>query len=211
MVNKNAVRYCNEDMNNTHASFIQMRQPEWKITMIWDSDYAERMAPWYPQGSSIDGPEMKIEEVFAAWETGVNSGSILKADTLEELAKMLDLDFSKLRLTVDRYNEFCKNGVDEDFYKAPRLLAPVERGPFYAQPSNAPVLLIVCGGLRTNINMQVLDKRDNIIPGLYAAGTIVGDMFANIYSYLPSGINIGSTCLTFPYLVGKKIADSEVQ
>jgi len=55
--------------------------------------------------------------------------------------------------------------------------------------------------------MQVLDERNKVIPGLYAVGTIVGDMFANTYSFLPSGINLGSTCLTFPYLVGKQLAD----
>jgi succinate dehydrogenase/fumarate reductase flavoprotein subunit len=207
ILNKYARRYCNEDMNNTHAAFIQMRQPDWKVVMIWDVAYAERMAPWYPQGSSIDGPEQKIEDVLADWEAGVKTGRIFKADTLEELAEMLDLDAETLGKTVDRYNGFCKTGVDEDYYKSARLLHSVERGPFYGQPSNAPILLIVCGGLRTNIKMQVLDKRNEVIPGLYAVGTIVGDMFANYYSFLPSGINLGSTCLTFPYLVGKGLAD----
>jgi succinate dehydrogenase/fumarate reductase flavoprotein subunit len=206
IVNKYAMRYCNEDMNNTHASFIQMRQPDWKIVMIWDSAYAEQMAPWYPQGSSFDGPEQKIEDVLAEWEAGVKTDRIFKADTIEELAKMLDLDAESLGKTVDRYNGFCKTGVDEDYYKPARLLVPVESGPFYGQPSNAPILLIVCGGLRTNVNMQVLDKLNEVIPGLYAVGTIVGDMFAGYYTFLPSGINLGSTCLTFPYLLGKELA-----
>lgn len=207
MVNKYAMRYCNEDMNNTHASFIQMRQPDWKVVMIWDAAYAERMAPWYRQGSGIDGPEQKIEDVLAEWESGVKAGRIFKSETIEELAGMLDLDAETLGETLDRYNGFCGTGVDEDFYKPARLLVPVTHGPFYGQPSNAPILLIVCGGLRTNVKMQVLDNGNEVIPGLYAVGTIVGDMFAGYYTFLPSGINLGSTCLTFPYLVGKELAD----
>ena len=97
--------------------------------------------------------------------------------------------------------------MDEDFFKRPGLLIPVKDGPFYGHSSDAPILLVVCGGLRTNVKMQVLDKENEVIPGLYAVGTIVGDMFANYYTFMPSGINLGSTCLTFPYLVGKDLAD----
>ena len=67
---------------------------------------------------------------------------------------------------------------------------------------------MVCGGLRTNVKMQVVDTKNEVIPGLYAVGTIVGDMFANYYTFVPSGINLGATCLTFGYLVGKEIAGS---
>jgi predicted oxidoreductase len=67
---------------------------------------------------------------------------------------------------------------------------------------------MVSGGLRTNLKMQVLDKKDKVIPGLYAVGTIIGDMFASYYSFMPSGINLGALCLTFPYLVGKEIAST---
>jgi len=56
--------------------------------------------------------------------------------------------------------------------------------------------------------MQVLDTKGKVIPGLYAVGTIVGDMFANYYSFMPSGINLGATCITFGYLAGKKIASA---
>jgi fumarate reductase flavoprotein subunit len=56
--------------------------------------------------------------------------------------------------------------------------------------------------------MQALDTKDAVIPGLYAVETIIGDTFANYYSYMPAGINLGSTCLTFGYLVGKEIANS---
>jgi succinate dehydrogenase/fumarate reductase flavoprotein subunit len=56
--------------------------------------------------------------------------------------------------------------------------------------------------------MQVLDAKDEVIPGLYAVGTIVGDMFANYYSFMPAGINLGANCLTFGYIAGREIAGS---
>jgi succinate dehydrogenase/fumarate reductase flavoprotein subunit len=206
LVNKNGVRYCSEDINNTHAGFLQMRQPEWKVFAIWDFRYAEQMAPWYPFGSYFGGPEQSVEEVVRGWEENVSKGKMHQADTIAELAGKLGLDAGALKATVDRYNSFCQTGVDEDFFKRAGLLIPVGTPPFYGQSSHAPRLLVVTGGLRTNLKMQVLDEDDKVIPGLYAVGTIVGDMFANYYSFMPSGINYGANCITFGYLVGKEIA-----
>jgi succinate dehydrogenase/fumarate reductase flavoprotein subunit len=208
LVNKDGERYCNEDVNMTHQGFIQMRQTGWKIFAIWDAAYAQRMAPWHPLGSYYGGPEQNVEAVVAEWEADVKKGMILKADTIDALAEKLGLGAKKLKATVARYNGFCETGVDEDFFKRAGLLVPVKSRPFYGQSSNAPKLLIICGGLRTNLQMQVLDTKGKVIPGLYAVGTIVGDMFANYYSFMPSGINLGATCITFGYLAGKKIASA---
>jgi succinate dehydrogenase/fumarate reductase flavoprotein subunit len=205
-VNKYGVRFCNEDISATHAGYIQMRQPDWKIFAIWDSEYAQRMAPWYARGSHYSEPELSVESVVAEWEAGVKAGTILKADTIETLARELGLDVETFKATVDRYNTSCQKGVDEDFFKRAGFLIPIRTGPFYGKPSNAPRLVIICGGLRTNLKMQVLDTEGKIIPGLYAVGTIVGDMFANYYSYMPAGIHLGANCLTFGYLTGKEIA-----
>jgi fumarate reductase flavoprotein subunit len=207
-VNKNAVRFGNEDSSATHAGYIQMRQPDWKICAVWDAEYARRMAPWYARGSHYGEPELSLESVIGTWEAEVEAGTIFKTDTIESLAKMLDLDVKTFKATVERYNTLCQKGVDEDFFKRNSFLIPVRKGPFYGKPSSAPRLVIVCGGLRTNIKMQVLDIGGKIIPGLYAIGTIVGDMFANYYSYMPAGIHLGANCLTFGYLTGKEIAHS---
>ncbi|MBN1191738.1 MAG: FAD-dependent oxidoreductase [Dehalococcoidales bacterium] len=206
VVNKNAERYSSEDVNSTHAGFLQMNQPERKIFAIWDSDYGQKMAPWYPRQCPHGGLPLKVEDVVAGWEVAVKAGTIFKADTIEELAEKLGLDAGMLQATVDRYNGFCKKGKDEDFFKRPGLLIPVKKGPFYGQTTDKIWLLMVSGGLRTNLKMQVLDTKDKVIPGLYAAGTIIGDMFANYYSFMPSGINLGALCLTFPYLIGKEIS-----
>jgi hypothetical protein len=207
VINKNAVRCGNEDVNRTHAGFIQMRQPDWMVYAIWDSEYAERMAPWYGRGYYGDPPH-SVDSVVAGWEKAVRAGMMVKANTMEELAQRLELDAAALKVTIDRYNGFCDRGVDEDYFKRPGLLIPVRRAPFYGESNSRPRLLIICGGLRTNVKMQVEDTKGEVITGLYAVGTIVGDMFANYYSFMPTGINLGSTCLTFAYLAGKEIAKS---
>ena len=38
----------------------------------------------------------------------------------------------RLQATIDRYNEMCEKGVDEDFGRDPETMAPIEKAPFYA-------------------------------------------------------------------------------
>lgn len=210
VVNKNAERYGNEDNLRSFAGVAQMRQPESTIFAVWDSAYAERATPWTPIGSYYGGPaEVPVQAVVAGWEENVKVGAMVKADTPDELAKRLGLPVAPLKATVERYNGFCKTGTDEDFGKRPGLLIPVERAPFYGEISRSPWLLNISGGLRTNIKMQVLDKNEQAIPGLYAVGTIVGDLYSNIYTFLEPGHNLGAACVTFGYLVGKDIAKSQ--
>jgi succinate dehydrogenase/fumarate reductase flavoprotein subunit len=207
VVNKNAARFGNEDSLRSFAGAAQMQQPESTLCAVWDSQYAEKAAPWTPIGSYYGGPaEIPVPSVVDSWEENVRLGAMAKADTLDSLAQKLGLPAVALKATVDRYNRFCKTGKDEDFGKRRGLLLPVDRPPFYGEISRSPWLLNISGGLRTNINMQVLDKNDRVIPGLYAVGTIVGDMYSNLYTFLEPGHNLGATCVTFGYLVGKYIA-----
>ena len=66
------------------------------------------------------------------FEKYLASGDIIKADTIEELAEKLEFPADELKKTVDRYNELCHNGYDEDFFKPAQYLIPIETPPFYA-------------------------------------------------------------------------------
>jgi succinate dehydrogenase/fumarate reductase flavoprotein subunit len=210
VVNKSGVRYGNEDNIASFAAAAQMQQPATTVFAIWDSGYAEKAAPWIPAGSYYGGPsELPVRAVVEGWADATRAGTMMKADTIDELAGKLELPVAPLKATIGRYNGFCKNGRDEDYGKRPGLLLPVELPPFYGEVSKSPWLLCISGGLRTNIKMQVLDKNDQVIPGLYAVGTIVGDVYANIYTFREPGHNLGATCLTFGYIVGKEIAQAK--
>jgi succinate dehydrogenase/fumarate reductase flavoprotein subunit len=208
ILNKYGERICSEDMSKTQTCYLQMNQPDRKIYAIWDIDYAEQMKPWMPFGSYFGGPETTVEKVIAGWDSGAEKGTYAKADTIEELAEKLGLDPVTVKATVDRYNQLCDNGFDADFLKRDDLLHSIKNPPFYGQFSAKPTIHIVTGGIRTNTDLQALDESDNVIPGLYMAGTIIGDFFAGYYSFMPSGINLGALCVTLPYALGKELAKS---
>jgi fumarate reductase flavoprotein subunit len=115
----------------------------------------------------------------------MEEGLMIKADTLDALARQIEVPVDTLRQTVDRYNRFVDDGHDADFgreflvHRQGRLCR-IEQGPFYAYPSTAAVFGTYCG-LRVDAEMRVVDVFDEVIPGLYAAGEVVGGFHGGAY------------------------------
>ncbi len=121
---------------------------------------------------------------------GLTLDSTVQASSVEELAGLLNMDPEVLTATVDRYNELCESGVDEDFGKPAEYMVPVEGDTYYAIAMN-PGSSATFGGLCINENSQVLDTEDQPIAGLYAAGEVA---FTGLFGteYPCCGMAIGS-------------------
>lgn len=224
LVNANGKRFCSEDLLASQLTYQQAQQPDRFAAAIWTANYAEAMQPWQVHGAWWgDGEFISTpEEVIAGWEeqvagsaaeetrSGMEGGryanGFFKADTLDALAEKLGIDAENLKATVAKYNEMTRAGEDTEFFKRADLMVPIdEAGPFYGS-SMAISVLIITGGLRTDASLRVLDENDNVIDGLYAVGTISGDMFYGSYNFMMPGHNLGANCVTFGYLAGKDIA-----
>ena len=219
MVNSDGVRYTNEDNVISHGGLSLMHEKGHHAYAIWDTAYASE--PQWQNHRYVDGPKVfeNEQEVIQYWDEIVassgtiemnGSGSIdvkmVKADTIEELVEKLGLPKETAIATIERYNGFCEQGLDEDFYKRKELLLPIKTGPFYGIKCT-PWFLSTVGGIRCNNKMQVLNENNETIEGLYCVGSMVGDMYCNCYSTHFPGHNLGSTCLTFGYLTGKYLAE----
>ena len=218
MVNKEGKRYASEDNVFAHGSLAFLGQTDHNAWAIWDMNYAEA-TDWgldYVDGPSLGGEagEKRVAEWDSMCENigelipmnGMSmSVEIYKADTIDELAEKAGLPVDEVVATVERYNGFCEAGEDEDFHKMPQMLVPVSKPPYYICKCE-PWFLIAAGGLRTNLQMQVIGTDEKPIEGLYAVGSIVGDMYANCYSTHFPGHNLGGNCLTFGYVAAEGIA-----
>ena len=127
-----------------------------------------------------------------------------RADTLEELAELIEVDPTELKATVERYNKLCKAGEDTDFFKENHFLFPIEQGPFTACMV-APGLLSVVGGIHISDNFEVLNENDEPIPGLYAIGNCAGDIYAVDYPINIQG-NSHGRCLVQGKCLGEQLA-----
>jgi hypothetical protein len=205
-------RFMNEAVPLTYAAIRLMRLPGGKLYNIWDSDYANATDTWAGFGSAVNQangiPARTPAEEKARWDDSIGKG-IFKADTLEDLIDQLeDLDKANALESIDNWNRYCDQGYDEEFQLNKTIMHPIRTGPFYGAvgSKDAMQFLTVCGGLRTNIDMQVCEKDDTPIQGLYNVGIMTGDVYGGEYNFMLPGQNLGSTCLTLPYLLGRDLA-----
>jgi len=194
-INQDGLRYCDENIqpNFTFDGNALVRQRERCAYSIFDES-AKRY--WSDKGVDagagfrlLPGTRINIEEdLKKALERG--SKDVFVADSLEELATKIRVDPAVLMSTVNEYNQFCDKGHDDLFAKDPLYLRPL-RGPrFYAL--KAYVLFIgTLGGIKINHKMEVLDHKEERIPGLYAGGLDAGGMYGDSYDLYAAGGTLG--------------------
>lgn len=114
------------------------------------------------------GSEEDIENAIAA--NGTSKPVIYHADTLEEVAALAGMDGETLKATVEKWNTYVENGVDEDFGRT-TLSRKIGEGPYYliAEKTRFATTL---GGVVINTNFEVHTAEGTVIPGLYAIGEI---------------------------------------
>ncbi len=150
----------------------------------------------------------------------IKDGTIVKADTIEELANKCNINEENLVKTVKRFNSFAKQGLDDDFkrgndiydryYGDPRVLpnanlAPFENGPFYAIRFY-PGDLGTKGGLLTDEHARVLREDGSVIEGLYCTGNNSASVMGQTYP--GPGSTLGPSC-TFGYVAMNHLAEKK--
>lgn len=102
------------------------------------------------------------------------SGTVASAESLEALAKALQVPFATLRASIDRWNQSVKSGWDQDFNRPmPAQAQTIDTPPFYYGEERFSIHY-TSGGIAISPKAQVLDRDDHPIPGLYAAGETTG-------------------------------------
>ena len=134
--------------------------------------------------------EYRIPEVSSA-----------EADTVGELAERLGIDRAGLENTVCEFNaatgegEFdpaALDGLSTTGVTPPKSnwALPLDEPPFVGYAVTCGVTFTF-GGLKITTGAEVLDTRDEKIPGLFAAGELVGGLFYHNYPG-GSGLTAGS-------------------
>ena len=156
---------------------------------------------WVERGA--DGAEGNDGDSVCAWG----------AETLDELLSYMPLDDdvrANIKDEIERYNQFCEQGKDEDFGRDPKMLLPVNEGPFYGmycveeKPMTGTCTL---NGVTIDEYQRVLDINYNPIVNLYATGNNSGGRFAIEYSTPMTGLTIGMA-MTLGRVLGKELTQA---
>ncbi|MCX7136937.1 MAG: FAD-dependent tricarballylate dehydrogenase TcuA [Proteobacteria bacterium] len=125
----------------------------------------------------------------------------VRADTLEALAEKLEgIDRAQFLRTIKDYNAAVKAEVPFDpnakdgrctnglAVNKSNWATTIDQAPFEAFVITAGITFTF-GGVKVNTDAQVMDVDDRPIPGLYAAGEMVGGLF---YTNYPGGSGLMS-------------------
>lgn len=100
---------------------------------------------------------------------------VVKADSIPAVAKKAGVNGAELQKTVARYNTFVKNGKDEEFNRPAKFMKTQVSltGPYYIVEQQ-PRFATTMSGVVTDRTLNVVNKQDKPIKGLFAAGELVG-------------------------------------
>ena len=104
----------------------------------------------------------------------VKSGVAVSGESIEELAQNMGVNPAALRKTVDDYNRAVAGETKDEMGKK-LLQDPFDKPPFYASV-RVPTIHHTMGGVQIDTETRVIGTDGKIIPGLYAAGEVTGDI-----------------------------------
>jgi 3-oxosteroid 1-dehydrogenase len=146
---------------------------------------------------------------------------VARGQTLEELASNLGINANNLAATAARFNDFARNGSDDDFGRGRKKwstgaplpgktvknasLGTIEVAPFYGLQLHPSAF--ASAGLLTNIHAQVIHQRGQAIPGLYAVGNAAAHTEYGVGYQAGHSLASG---MTFGYLAVLHMLDGEV-
>src|SRR6476469_557148 len=133
--------------------------------------------------------------------TELDKGWISWSTTIPELAAACDLYPDTLSATVERYNDLCARGRDDDFGRDPATLTPLTGARFYAIPL-WPGGSHTVGGPRRDEHARVLAARGGPVANLYSAGEL-GSLHGLLY---PAGGASLAECMAFGRIAGAAVA-----
>ena len=198
-MNENGDRFMDEGtyVTNYMALYVNSIISQKKAYTVFDQAIVDRfmsgegiLSGWrtFKPGANLPEFQNQLDECVSS-----NRGNVFKGDTIRDLAEAMGIDPENMEASVNRYNDLCETGVDEDFLKGAEFLIPVKTGPFYAVRQD-PSVTNTIGGLDVDYDNAVVSKDGGIIPGLYCVGVDACKLYKETYNYAMSG-GLVSYCL----------------
>jgi 3-oxosteroid 1-dehydrogenase len=192
LVDKRGLRFVNEalpyvDVVKEMYEHDTPETPSVPAYLIIDAEFRKK----YPCGPFLQASQ----QPDWALPKRLKPEYLKKADTLEGLAAMLDIDAEGLKASARKISEYARTGVDLDFHRGETVfdryygdenvepnpcLAPIETPPFYGFEAFAGELGTK-GGLVADAQARVLNGDGEVIPGLYAIGNCSASAMGHTY------------------------------
>jgi len=190
-VNVNGERFTREADKSVHKrETAVLAQPGHRYWVVFDDAILDEAPPFLDGWSRED-----IRKGFGKHHM------FFSGETLADLARWTGIDADGLDRTVSEYNTAQASGTDAAFGRT-HMPRPIATPPYYAIRMQGNAILVF-GGLATDTGLQVIREDGTPIPGLYAAGEVLGKAPFTGSSYA-GGMSL-TPALTLGRLLGQRI------
>ena len=152
LVNQDGKRFTDELLTRDKVSAAELAQPGSYAYIIFDQ---------------------KLREGLKATEKYISTGITVQGDTIEDLAAAIEVDPATLADTLANWNKCVADKTDAEFGRTTGMDNDLSTPPYYAIKI-APGIHHTMGGVHIDTGAHVIDLNGNVIPGLFAAGEVVG-------------------------------------
>lgn len=201
MVNVDGRRFVDEvALTKNDVSNALARQPGASGYVLFDEGTKEHMAEGYSiylrdhihPGKAV--PRVPVAGIEEVEEYILKDSTMVRASSLEELAEKLHIPYSNLATTIADYHQAIAGNPQHQAVPRSGEAYKLDQPPFYGIAVHS-MLNCTLGGLKIDSQARVLHRDRGTIPGLYAAGEIVGGFFHDNYQklcgYLPVCLVMG--------------------
>lgn len=191
LVNSRGHRFVREDHPSvTHIEHAITTQPGQRHWAIYDQAILDASPPIIP-----DWSKEKLQTEHQ------NHRMFQQADNVGLLGLRAGLNPAELAKTIAAYNQYIETGAQDSFGRKHRPL-PIAKPPFYSVEMQGWTVLSFAG-LAVNAELRVIQPDGKPIPGLYAAGEVLGAGATSGSAYT-NGMMV-TPAITFAQLLGEKI------
>ncbi len=199
-INKKGVRFIDESiLSPIEVANAMNLQPGKIMYSLFDEKIKGRMLSegLTPFEELLIGIKFNSESIASfpqnaerALQTYAKVGGVMKSNSRDKIASWIGVEPEVLKAEIEEYNSFCDHGHDDVFAKDRHFLLPLRQPPYYALKCHIE-LTATHGGIKVNHRMEALNRNDDPIPGLYAAGNEMGATDWDSYNMALSGHAFG--------------------
>ncbi len=195
MVNEKGERFANEQ-GGAYELIQAMKENEASYLILDEASFQA-----FNEG--MKGSKIYTDEDVETWleNNGASNPVMVGGETLEEVAKVLNLPEGALTAAAEAYNQAVDKGSDE--FGRTLTMKLGDSGPYYAIQMWLRYYATL-GGLHVNEQMQVLNTSQEPVEGLYAAGEAVGGLEGDIYL----GGSLFGWAMTSGYKAGTSVSEA---
>lgn len=154
LVNKEGKRFVNELNTRDKVSAAINQQADKSAYLVFDQGVRSRAT---------------------AIEFYAKKGYVIEGATPAELAQKMKVPAEQLETTLTHWNEAVAAKNDSEFKRTTAMEHPLNQANYYAIKI-APGIHYTMGGVKINTKTQVMNKENQPIKGLYAAGEVTGGL-----------------------------------